>query len=351
MEVIYSENIKVPNSVIVSGLSGTKADEEVFDYLKQFGSISRSIVVSLPDSEHGNQIIVEYTYSDAVEALQGSLPLDRPCIANPNIIHHIASLSSVYSNERGSAATSTFLSELKNLAKLSGKPFEDVLKEELGRITESIGECEHTTESKISEGPSPVSPLKEAVEMPSSAHESSYCAHTVQEPDFSSEQSSSLHGPSHTEPKVLPSSTEKTFQLSPDQLSTPEVQRVVVEHRVKSTEIATHFQSTVRLKPFSGRVPCPNYEVDYDTWRSSLEFYMTDPSLSDVMLVRRIVDSLLPPTADVVKPLGPRATSKAYLDLLDSAYATVEDGYKLFVKFLKGKRHRFSIFQYVLPST
>ncbi|KAI2645727.1 Retrovirus-related Pol polyprotein from transposon opus [Labeo rohita] len=170
--------------------------------------------------------------------------------------------------------------------------------------------------------------------MPSSAHESLYCAHTVQEPDFCSEPSTSPHGPPHIEPKVLPSSAEKTFQLSPDQLSTPEVQRVVVEHIVKNTEMATHFQSTVRLKPFSGRVPCPNYEVDYDTWRSSLEFYMTDSSLSDVMMVRRIVDSLLPPAADVVKPLGPRATSKAYLDLLDSAYATVEDGDELFVKFL-----------------
>lgn len=125
-----------------------------------------------------------------------------------------------------------------------------------------------------------------------------------------------------------------SFQLSPDQLSTPEVQRVVVEHIVKSTEIATQLQSAVRLKPFSGRVPCPNHEIDYDTWCSSLEFYMTDASLSDGILVRKIVDSLLPPAANVVKPLGLKATPKAYLDLLDSAYATVEDGDELFVKFL-----------------
>lgn len=211
---------------------------------------------------------------------------------------------------------------MKNLAKpkLSGKPFKDVLKDELVRITESIGECEHTTGSKISQGPSPVSTLNETVEIPSSAHESLYCARTVQEPEFSSERSSSLNGPPHTEPRVLPSSSEKTFQLSPDKLSTPEVQRVVVEHIVKSTEIATNFQSTVRLKPFSGILPWPKYEVDYDTWCNSLEFYMTDPSLSDVMLVRRIVDSLIPPAADVVKPLGPRATA--------------EDGDELFVKFL-----------------
>lgn len=337
MEVVHSENIKVPNSVIVSGLSGTKVDEEVFDYLKQFGSISRSIEITIPDSEHINQVIVEYTYGDAVEALEHSLPLDRQCTANPNIIHHIASLSSVYSSEKGSVATSTFLSELKNLAKLSGKSFEDVLKEELGRITESIGKCEPTIGSNIPKGLVPASPLKETVEMPSSAHEPLYCVGAEREPDYCPEPNSSSYGQPHKEPKVSLSSAERamhSFQLSPDQLSTPEVQRVVVEHIVKSTEIATQLQSAVRLKPFSGRVPCPNHEIDYDTWRCSLEFYMTDASLSDGILVRKIVDSLLPPAANVVKPLGLKATPKAYLDLLDSAYATVEDGDELFVKFL-----------------
>lgn len=76
METIHSENIKIPNSFIISGLSGTEVDEEVFDYLKQFGSISRSIEIATPDSEHSNQAIVEYTYGDAMEALEHSLPLD-----------------------------------------------------------------------------------------------------------------------------------------------------------------------------------------------------------------------------------------------------------------------------------
>lgn len=126
------------------------------------------------------------------------------------------------------------------------------------------------------------------------------------------------------------------FSLSPDHLSTPEVQRVVVEHIVKSTDIASHFYSPAKLRSFSGKVSCPHYEVDYDTWRTSLHFYLTDPTVSHSQLVRRIVDSLLPPAANVVKPLGPQATPHAYLDLLDSAYAAyaVEDGDELFAKFL-----------------
>ncbi|XP_056135398.1 paraneoplastic antigen Ma3 homolog [Lampris incognitus] len=51
-------------------------------------------------------------------------------------------------------------------------------------------------------------------------------------------------------------------------------------------------------------------------------------------LATKIVDSLLLPASNVVKPLGPRDSPRAYLDLLDSAYATVEDGDELFAKFL-----------------
>lgn len=125
-----------------------------------------------------------------------------------------------------------------------------------------------------------------------------------------------------------------SFKLSADHISPPEVQRVVVEHIVKSTEFPSQFQSSAKLRPFSGRIPCPNFEVDYDTWRSSVEFYIADPAITRNQLVRKIVDSLLSPAVDVVKPLGPHATPRAYLDLLDSAYATVEDGDELFAKFL-----------------
>lgn len=46
MEVIESENVKVPNSLISTGLSHTGVDEGIFDYLKQYGKIARVIEVS-----------------------------------------------------------------------------------------------------------------------------------------------------------------------------------------------------------------------------------------------------------------------------------------------------------------
>lgn len=46
------------------------------------------------------------------------------------------------------------------------------------------------------------------------------------------------------------------------------------------------------------------------------------------------MESLSLPAANVVKSLGPTATSKTYLTLLDLAYATEEDGDELFARIL-----------------
>ncbi|XP_046722634.1 zinc finger CCHC domain-containing protein 12-like [Silurus meridionalis] len=75
-------------------------------------------------------------------------------------------------------------------------------------------------------------------------------------------------------------------------------------------------------------------ESDYDTWRSNVEFHLTDANLSARHIVRKIVESLSPPATNVVKHLGLNATPRDYISLLDSAYGVVDDGDELFAKFL-----------------
>lgn len=132
-------------------------------------------------------------------------------------------------------------------------------------------------------------------------------------------------------PTQLPVSS---FLQTAEQLTPPEVQRVVVEHIVKSSDFSSQIHAPAKVRPFSGKVPCPNFEVDYETWRNSIECYLADPTVSSAQLVRRIVDSLLPPATSVVKSLGHHANPKTFLDLLDSAYATVEDGDEIYAQFL-----------------
>lgn len=46
------------------------------------------------------------------------------------------------------------------------------------------------------------------------------------------------------------------------------------------------------------------------------------------------MESLLPPATDIVKSLGPRASPRAYLNVLDAAYGAIDDGDELFSKFM-----------------
>lgn len=95
-----------------------------------------------------------------------------------------------------------------------------------------------------------------------------------------------------------------------------------------------YIQSQVRLRSFSGKTPTPNHEADFDTWRTHIELIQNDPSMSPLQISRKILESLLPPAADVVKGLRPESLPAAYLQLLDSAFGTVEDGEELFAQFL-----------------
>lgn len=61
---------------------------------------------------------------------------------------------------------------------------------------------------------------------------------------------------------------------------------------------------------------------------------MTDTSMTPLQQSRKIVESLLPPAADVVRHLNPNNSPSEYLQLLDSACGTVQDGGELFAQFL-----------------
>lgn len=114
----------------------------------------------------------------------------------------------------------------------------------------------------------------------------------------------------------------------------PEIQKVVVEHIVRREDTGSFFLSPVRLRTFSGKIPRPNGEAEYDTWRSHIELLTNNPSMSLLQVSRRILESLLSPAADVVKGLSSNSLPSAYLQLLDSAFGAVEDGEELFAQFI-----------------
>ena len=111
------------------------------------------------------------------------------------------------------------------------------------------------------------------------------------------------------------------------------VQKVVVEHIIHNEPTHTPLAYT-KIRTFSGRLPRPNGEVDYEAWRTQVDLLLSDSSLTDADKVRKILQSLLSPALEVVKPLGVTALPSAYVTQLESAFGVVEDGEELFTAFL-----------------
>ncbi len=319
MDVIQTSSVKIPNSVIVSGIAGTETDEELYDFLKEYGPIQRGIPVDSAEPASDKQVIVEYVYGTSMQSLLPSLPHRLNSKTQTDVTYHIRALASVYTPEASKTATQIYLSELKDIAKLTGKDFAAVLREELSVISESVDLDQSETQDEDKEQNSPDTPGQYG---PENAAQESPLPSTVPE----------QHVQYHWSPPPSKEKTQPTLKLS--DVNPPDIQKVIVEHIVRNEDSALQVHTSLRLRPFSGRFPRSNNEVDYETWRSNIELLLKDTTQSDLYKSRKLLESLLSPAIDIVKHLTPESPLNAYLEILDSAFGTVEDGDDLFAKYL-----------------
>lgn len=314
MEVIEHENVKVPNSLIVSGVTNTERDNDLAEHLCKYGRIGRFVHIDSPASPYHKNVIIEFESGVALKSLEPQLPFIFESPHQAGLKYEIKALSSVYVPMVTSSATKGYIGELQRIAKLSGRSFADLLSEELSKCREPVSLDRDDTMS-TAEKHLPVTTIPEI---------------QTNFPPVSVVQGNPM--------PLTDANSDATFvpltRLLVPNVTPPEVQRVVVEHIVKNEDTASSMHIPLKLRFFSGKSPRPGNEVDFDTWHNSVELMLQDPSISDLARSRKILDSLLPPAADVVRTLGPRATPRAYLDLLDSAFGAVEDGDELFAKFL-----------------
>lgn len=136
MEVVDRENVKVPKSVFVSGLTETELDEDVTNFLSKYGCIARIVKVDDPKSPYHKNAIAEYESGAAMSALELLLP---DSYESPSeITYQIKALSSEYVPTVTGNAIQNFLSELQKKAKLSGRSFDEILQEHLSECSKSI---------------------------------------------------------------------------------------------------------------------------------------------------------------------------------------------------------------------
>ncbi len=310
MEVIELENVVIENAVIISGLTNTEIDEDLTDFLNKYGTIHRHLTIDDPKSPYHGEVIVEYSSCSALVDLKPLLPYT---FKSPHDVdYHVKLLSSIYTSAVTESATTHCFAELKRIAKLSGRTFDDLLKEQLlanaTDVADNPADANDLESSQMADNPSSDIPV----------------------PTKRTEHSDGKWN-SGADKRVSMGSFSPTLETK--DVNPPEVQKMIIEHIVKSDGVSNS-SASFRLRVFSGKVPRPSGEADYDTWRNSVELILQDPSLSDLHRSRKILDSLLPPASEIVKQLGGKALPAVYLDVLDSAFDTVEDGDDLFAKFL-----------------
>ncbi|KAK7912872.1 hypothetical protein WMY93_013083 [Mugilogobius chulae] len=232
--------------------------------------------------------------------------------SNPNLTFRVAVIESTV--PAGAEAHSpNYINELKQLARRSGHKFETVLQEVMSQISEHLENVEPSSGGDDSAQTVETKP-------PLPGQQGAQAAETAQprlHPQF----------PTPENPSAPPG-------FSQADLNPPQIQRMVVEHIVRAEELSSHSIPTLRLRSFSGKVPKPPHEADYESWRAHVELLLADVNLPPLHVTRKIVESLLSPAADVVKGLKPDTLPSIYLRVLDSAYSTVQDGEELFAQFL-----------------
>ena len=124
----------------------------------------------------------------------------------------------------------------------------------------------------------------------------------------------SSHGKSMTDVSGIPSTTKE----------------VIVKHMVNTPSPRP---SVRRLRQFSGRVPVPNGELDYETWSQLAQQVVRDDSVPDADKKSAITQSLFPPALSILCKLPDSAKAAECLEVLNQVYGTVADGDDMYSLF------------------
>lgn len=269
----------------------TEADDEVIDFLKQYGSISKCERIDEPSSAFHHSIVVEYNSGAALAALRPMLPYIYIC-DDVSVTYEIQELSMVCADEVGAKHMEAYLSELQKVAKLTGQDFAMVLNGAISLLGQKVTQLHPLAIKPDSppEGKSSKLPLVATVPVEASVFAATITTGSPTDPAGYAHTADSQQR-TQPDPTTQQGSGTSLPAMSHANLNPPDVQQYV--HIIKNEDHLANF-SQQRLRSFSGRSR-PQNETDYDTWRSGVELLIKDPAVSDLERSRRVLESLLPP--------------------------------------------------------
>ncbi|XP_055017481.1 LOW QUALITY PROTEIN: uncharacterized protein LOC129411251 [Boleophthalmus pectinirostris] len=280
------------------------------------GTVKKVVKIPSDPEQPQGRVLVEYSSDRAISRLDPAQLGNLPSPNNSAVTWCVRTIRELCQEELGREMAQKCLAELSSLTGISRAGFWDVLQNELQSAQHDLAPPQSPdTQLETFEQPVFASTTDSDVE---SGKQPSNATTNVPDPGTRSIP--------HTAAPSIPVLDEGT-------INPPHIQKVIVEHFIHSDSTPSSYSQS-RIRTFSRRLPKPNGEVDYDAWRTQVDLLLSDMSLSDSQKVRRILESLLSPAADIVKPLGTNATPQAYLTQLESAFGEVEDGEELFATFL-----------------
>ena len=122
----------------------------------------------------------------------------------------------------------------------------------------------------------------------------------------------------------------KSLKLVPDDESQPEGanNKPIVQVIEKASS-----RSYRRLRLFSGKLPVPAGELDFENWRRLAHQLLKDDSVPDSEKKSRITEALVPPALNVVWAVNSDSSAHEYLCCLSRAYGSPADGDELLTNF------------------
>lgn len=296
MDLCDRFSVNSRNSLLVTGIEDIYVDAEIEQVFSVNGNVSQ--VVRIPDEQNEPQgrALIEYSSDKSITKIDPVVLGNILSPNDPNVTWHVRTVMNMCEEEAGKRLAQHYLNELKAVVGGNTTGFLKVLQDELQGINDT--NCS-----------TPTAPSDPSV--------------TVQP----------TSGP-HTHSAPSPSAPASPDCIDPSIVTPPHIQKMVVEHIIRNESVPLHSFPHPRLRTFSGRTPRPNGEVDYETWRTQVDLLISDSSLTNSQKVRKILESLLTPATDAVKPLGINSSPSAYVTQLDSAFGIVEDGEELFAAFL-----------------
>lgn len=294
MDIEQKYGINAEQSICVIGLTKRDTDADIIASLRAYGTVTK--VVRLQGAVKQKTAIVEFDSEVPMAMFELNLPVDIPNVNNPTVTWQVDSIESL---TRDASQTVVPLQVL-SLAISSSSESSD----------ESV-DSEHSTTPLIRKSKTKKSDVQKFTPSPLNVNTDKGVVQPV------------------VRKKIKKS---KTLELEDDDLNPSDVRRIVVEHVIKN-DSSTSQSPSKWLRPFSGKVPKPPGETDFETWCLHVDLMFQDGVPVDVQR-RKILESLLPPASDVVRQLGSSAHPTEYVKLLDSAYGLVEDGDEIFARFL-----------------